>query len=99
MSDYQSLVEIGAGLCGDIECAGNIADNLLAQPAGDELYERGGASGLNADGTPLQLCISTRKESWSARFIADPASVIRPCAAVCKKLSTVGAFVQAHPNG
>lgn len=35
-----------------------------------------GISSLNADGTPLQLCLTTRASRWDVRLIADPACSI-----------------------
>lgn len=52
-----------------------LRDDLLALPE-DGCFQPGGQSGLNADGTPLQFCISSSGEGWNGRFISDPACVI-----------------------
>jgi hypothetical protein len=77
MHAYKSLIDVGVDICGHNESARNIAETLLALPSDDEEYEPGGRSGMNANGTPLQFCISTRREGWAGRFIADPAFVIK----------------------
>ena len=42
---------------------------LLAAPPG----VRGGRSALNADGSPVQTCVTIRRERWDVRLIGDPA--------------------------
>lgn len=52
-----------------------LRDELLALP--DDLqFVPGGRSGLNADGSPLQYCISSSLNGYSGRFISDPACII-----------------------
>jgi hypothetical protein len=69
------ITNMAADICGVpySEIAG-LSDTLLALPKPDENPVLGGRSGLNSDGTPLQFCISSRKEGWAGRLIADPAS-------------------------
>lgn len=52
-----------------------LRDELLALPD-DNQYQPGGRSGLNADGSPLQYCISTSTDGWNGRFLSDPACII-----------------------
>ncbi|MEM9547094.1 MAG: hypothetical protein AAGA77_14030 [Bacteroidota bacterium] len=52
----------------------SLCDLMLATPKVNENFMKGGRSGLNSDGTPLQFCISSKKEGWAGRFITDPAS-------------------------
>ena len=52
-----------------------LRDQLLALPE-DDRCRPGGRSGLNADGTPLQYCISTSADGWNGRFISDPACIV-----------------------
>jgi len=53
-----------------------LRDELLALPGEDYPFEPGGRSGLNADGTPLQFCISSSTNGLNGRFISDPACII-----------------------
>jgi len=52
-----------------------LRDDLLALPE-DFQYIPGGRSGLNADGSPLQYCISSSVNGYKGRFISDPACII-----------------------
>ena len=52
-----------------------LRDVLLALPD-DRQWDPSGRSGLNADGSPLQYCISTAQKGWAGRFISDPACII-----------------------
>ena len=69
------ITNIAADIC-DIPYTeiAELSNLLLALPSPNEDSLSGGRSGLNADGTPLQFCISSRKEGWTGRLIADPAS-------------------------
>ena len=67
------LVRLGAGLVdqpvSEIEC---LADLLTARD--DDATGTPGQSSLSADGTPLQLCLTSRAEGWDLRLIGDPAT-------------------------
>lgn len=52
-----------------------LRDELLALPE-DGQFAPGGLSGLNADGSPLQYCISASRDHCNGRFLSDPACVI-----------------------
>lgn len=63
-----------ADVCGiPLKEVDKLSKLLLALPEVHEKPILGGRSGLNADGTPLQFCISSKKEGWAGRLIADPA--------------------------
>ncbi|SDS99131.1 hypothetical protein SAMN05216490_2248 [Mucilaginibacter mallensis] len=53
-----------------------LRDELLALPGEDYPFQPGGRSGLNADGSPLQFCISSSINGLNGRFISDPACII-----------------------
>jgi hypothetical protein len=50
-------------------CAPAIVD-IIGTPAG---RGTGGRSSLNADGSPLQVCLTVRADGWDVRVIGDPA--------------------------
>lgn len=54
-----------------------LCDMMLAMPNQNEQMIPGGRSGLNADGTPIQFCMSSRKDKWAGRLITDPASIYK----------------------
>lgn len=81
-SRLDGLMSAAAQLAATEEPRHDGADSLaarLTQLLADEGLERhgaGGMSSLNADGTPLQLCLTTRASRWDVRLIADPACAI-----------------------
>ena len=72
----QQLSSVAAALSRSTTCKVlQLRDQLLALPE-DDGYRPGGRSGLNADGAPLQYCISTSADGWNGRFISDPACIV-----------------------
>ncbi len=70
----EKLIQVGAEISNtDKDKNRQLVSTLMAIPNADQAFEPGGKTGINSDGTPLQYCISVRKEGWGGRFLADPA--------------------------
>ncbi|WP_437601282.1 hypothetical protein [Sorangium sp. So ce590] len=68
-----ALVRLGADLAAlGIDDVGRLAHLLTARD--DRAPGAPGKSSLNADGTPLQLCLTSRRDGWDMRLIGDPAT-------------------------
>lgn len=77
VSSYlQKLLEVAACLSNvELKNIKALSRSLLAIPP-DGQGERGGRSGLNNDGSPLQLCLTSTPKYLHRRFLSDPAFVL-----------------------
>lgn len=77
VSSYlQDLLEIAASLSRvKLKTVEALSQEMLAIPP-DGQGIRGGRSGLNDDGSPLQFCLTATQEYLHSRFLSDPAFVL-----------------------
>jgi len=77
VSSYlQNLLEVAASLSRvNPKTVEPLSQTLLAIPP-DGQGVRGGRSGLNSDGSPLQLCLTATPKHLHSRLLSDPAFVL-----------------------
>ncbi len=75
-SALQEVLQVAADQSGaSVQTVTALSQRLLAMPA-PGVGKRGGQSGLNHDGSPLQVCISSTHRGVYSRLLGDPAFVL-----------------------